>query len=591
MANSGSFGTGNYEGRYLTFSWQVQSQDITNNKTTISWSLTGSGNASSSWYYSGNFKVLIDGSQVYYSSDRIKLYNGTQVASGTYTFTHNNDGSRSFSAYAEAGIYNVAVNCTGSSSWSLPTIARASQPSINTWPNNSPDFNIGDTITIHMNRASSSFTHSVYFKYGSTTVTVATGVTNNCTFNTSTVANGIYALIPNATSYSGTVSVNTYNGSTLIGTKSCNYNAKVVNSNPTIGTVSYKDNNSTVTNVTLNNQIIVRNKSTLYISVSQITAKNYATLKSLTATINGVSKSFSINTSLTTQSNLNLSYGALNLSSDISCTITLTDSRNLVTTKSFNITIEDYNNPSAIITCNRKNNFYNETYLTVNGSCSSLNNHNTLTISYSTLQEGSSSWSAYVNINNNTQTTLNLDNEYSWSLRIKLVDSLNTQVIYNLTVGRGIPLIYFDRLNNSVGVNCFPIDQESLEVNGLNIYKAIVGTTLYQNASGTNASITLSDSLANYDYIEIYYMDNNVRTPTVSRFFNPNNLTIDLSIIECSSATNTYIRRSRYSASGTSLSLDTTSAGYILFDNTSAGITKVSGTNYIYIYKVVGFKY
>ena len=73
MANSGSFGTSNYSGRYLTFNWWVNSQNIGGNYTDIGWNLVGSGNASSSWYKSGNFKVVIDGEQVYYSSTRINL--------------------------------------------------------------------------------------------------------------------------------------------------------------------------------------------------------------------------------------------------------------------------------------------------------------------------------------------------------------------------------------------------------------------------------------------------------------------------------------------------------------------------------------
>lgn len=52
-------------------------------------------------------------------------FNGTTVASGSFTISHNSDGSKSFSASAEEGIYTFAVNCSGSGSWSLPTIARA----------------------------------------------------------------------------------------------------------------------------------------------------------------------------------------------------------------------------------------------------------------------------------------------------------------------------------------------------------------------------------------------------------------------------------------------------------------------------------
>ena len=126
MASSGSFKTSAYDGRYLLFEWNVSNQNIQNNTTTISWTLSGAGTASVGYYKAGNFKVVIDGKTVYSSTARINLYNGTTVKSGTYTFTHGTDGTKTFKASVEVGIYTTAVNCTGSSTFSLPAIPRAS---------------------------------------------------------------------------------------------------------------------------------------------------------------------------------------------------------------------------------------------------------------------------------------------------------------------------------------------------------------------------------------------------------------------------------------------------------------------------------
>ena len=111
MASSGSFNTSGYSSRYLNFSWSVASQNIANNQTTINWTLKGAGGPTNNYFKAGNFAVVIDGATVYSSATRINLYNGTVVASGSYTLTHNADGNRSFSASAQAGIYTVAVNC------------------------------------------------------------------------------------------------------------------------------------------------------------------------------------------------------------------------------------------------------------------------------------------------------------------------------------------------------------------------------------------------------------------------------------------------------------------------------------------------
>lgn len=225
MASSGSFNTTGYEGRYLTFSWQVTKTDIENNKTTISWTLTGAGTGEVNWYKAGNFSVYIDGFRVYTSATRIKLYDGTPVVSGTHTFTHNNDGSRSFEAYAEAGIYTVAVNCSGSGKFTLDAIPRASQPSCVTWPEHTQDVgNFGDTISIHMNRKSDAFTHTVKYAFGNLRGNIASGVTTGTTW---TIPLWFMDYIPNNPEGSGTIYVETYKGYELIGTKSCGFTAKV----------------------------------------------------------------------------------------------------------------------------------------------------------------------------------------------------------------------------------------------------------------------------------------------------------------------------------------------------------------------------
>jgi microcystin-dependent protein len=224
MARSGSFNTSSYSGRYLTFAWSIKSQDVATNQTVISWSLKGAG-GDSTWYKSGNFKVVIAGATVYSSATRIELHNGTTVASGTHTFVHNADGSKSFTASAEAGIYTTAVNCTGSGTFTLDTIPRASQPSLVTWPETTNDVGyFGEEFSIHMNRKSDAFTHTVRYAYGSRSGTIATGVTTGTTW---AVPLAFMNDIPNATSASGLIYADTYNGSTKVGTKYTGFTVKV----------------------------------------------------------------------------------------------------------------------------------------------------------------------------------------------------------------------------------------------------------------------------------------------------------------------------------------------------------------------------
>lgn len=122
MATSGSFNTTSREGRYLTFSWSVKSQDTANNKTTISWTLKGGG--TSGYVYCGDFEVTIDGTKVYSNDTRREVYNTTTIASGTRTITHSADGTKTLTASVKASIYTYTQDRTGNGSWALPTIAR-----------------------------------------------------------------------------------------------------------------------------------------------------------------------------------------------------------------------------------------------------------------------------------------------------------------------------------------------------------------------------------------------------------------------------------------------------------------------------------
>lgn len=162
MATNGSFNTSAYQNRYLTFSWVEKSQSIEKNTTTISWTLKGGGSASG-YYLTQNITVKIAGEVVFQhtkaQNGQIKLYNGTDVASGTYTFTHNTDGSKNFQVYVEAGIYVWEPNCNGTKTFTLNTIPRASALTVGKGT-------LGEAMTLKITSASSSFKHRITYKCG-----------------------------------------------------------------------------------------------------------------------------------------------------------------------------------------------------------------------------------------------------------------------------------------------------------------------------------------------------------------------------------------------------------------------------------------
>lgn len=386
----------------------------------------------------------------------------TKTTSGTINVTHNDDGTLSGYAYvyfAKGGTSAYAPASSGlTTDWTaLTTIARASQPSCITYPNTTSDVgDIGGTFTIHMNRKSTSFTHTVRYSWYNKSGTIATNVTDNCQW---TIPNDFAEDIPNEKKSWGTIFADTYNGSTLIGTKSVVFWCNVADANPTFD-ASYLDTNSTTTAITGDNQQIIRNQSLLEIDVSNATAYKYATLSSIKATINGTIYNATLSGSTAT-----FNIGEINVASDTNAVVTLTDSRGFTATQTLALEVLNWELPTAIIDLQRENNYYSNTNINVDANYSSLDSHNTITLKTRYKKVTDSSYGAYVTLQDNVTSTLNLDNNYQWDVQV-LVQDLLGQTTYNLTLDRGIPIIYFDRLKRSMGINCFPEYSASLELNG-----------------------------------------------------------------------------------------------------------------------------
>ena len=127
-----------------------------------------------------------------------------------------------------------------------------------------------------------------------------------------------------------------------------------------------------------------------------------------------------------------------------------------------------------------------------------------------------------------------------------------------------------------------------------NVPVSIQGGTCYGvhllYSGSEDGNVVLYDEIDNYDFIDIYFTDNNGRGCGVSRLFGVNggNKTIDLSLIEASSATATYIRRTAYICKDRTLSPNKDTAGYVHIGGTA--VSHNTGTNYIRIIRVLGYK-
>ena len=506
MAKSGSFTTTSKEGRSLTFNWSVKSQSVANNQTTINWSLVGSGSYTAGWVTCGSFKVTIDGKQVYYSSTRINVYSNQVIASGTYTFTHNNDGNKSFTAYVEAAIFDFAVNCSGSGTYSLPQIAR--QATITSAPNftdiQNPTISYSNPLG-----ASATRLRACISLTGNTDDVPYRDIPKTGTNYTFNLTDEERTTLRQAAANSKSITVYFY-VATFIGSNIYRSNiAKtltIVDANPLIESVTYQDSNSKTSAITENNQQLIQNQSTLQLTITGVSPQKSSTIKKVEYSINGY------NVDITNSYATPVLIGTINYSTNFNLSVIVTDSRGYITTKTIEVQMLAWKLPYATINLARKNNFYNETDMQVNAFYSSLNNKNSINIKYQYKKVTESEYGAFTTISNNTPATVNVDNLYDFNFKFVISDLFGSTT-YNVTLPKGIPLAFFDRFLSSISFNGFPTKENGVFSSGLQIDdKIFIGSQIiYDKFTATTA--TTATLLGAYDYNLIDRLFNGITIP------------------------------------------------------------------------------
>jgi hypothetical protein len=214
-------------------------QNIAANTTSVNWEMTVS---RSSYYHTYNksgsstLSLSLDGRNVHSSNPNWEVWDGeVTLAMGSSTITHNADGSKTLPlscTFTPNNGYHGAITVTANIS--LTTIPRASSVSVSA-------VNIGSPITINISRHSSSFKHTVRYVWGNKSGTIASNVDTSTTWM---IPLDFANEIPNSTSGTGTIYVDTYVGSTKTGTQSAILTASVPGSmKPTFSSVTLTDTN------------------------------------------------------------------------------------------------------------------------------------------------------------------------------------------------------------------------------------------------------------------------------------------------------------------------------------------------------------
>ena len=214
-------------------------QNIAANTTTVNWEMTVS---RSSYYHTYNnngsstLSLSLDGRNVHSSNPTWEVWDGeVTLARGSSTIAHNADGSKILPlscTFNPNNGYHESITVTANIS--LTTIPRASSVSVNAGT-------IGSPITINISRHSSTFKHTVRYVWGNRSGTIASNVDTSTTWM---IPLDFANEIPNSTSGTGTIYVDTYSAGTKTGTQSTILTASIpTNMKPTLSNVTLTDAN------------------------------------------------------------------------------------------------------------------------------------------------------------------------------------------------------------------------------------------------------------------------------------------------------------------------------------------------------------
>ena len=438
-------------GMSLTCGFTFVSQNITNNTTTakfwvdmVAWgnSYNAIGMASSRTF-SGN----LSGTANWTST--INKGQTKRIREETVTITHNANGTASVSASASVVTQTSNGTIYASTTYTPPTIARASSPSCST---NSPT--LGTAFTINTNRASSSFTHTLKYRFnnGSNTGTIATGVNTSYSY---TPPLSFASSVTTATSFNFAVICETYSGSTLIGTKEVVVTMNIPSSvKPSISSVTIAD----AKGYTAYASGYVVGRSTPKVTVAA-SGSYSSTIKSYSITCEGVNKTGTAN---------NQTFGAVAAAGTRTVSVTVTDSRGRTATssKTFTAVANSFfalTSSSYVKRWNTSSNSEDDESTTVRlnigltWSAFSAKNIATIDIDYKT--ESAATWTPIVNATTNsagsytyTANRTGYANTTAYIFRVMATDKLGNTFTANYKIETAKPVLDFKGDGTGLGI-------------------------------------------------------------------------------------------------------------------------------------------
>lgn len=237
--------------------------------------------------------------------------NSTQeIFNRTYNVGHDSEGKKTVGVQLSVGL-NTGGYGSAMVAFDLPLtqIKRASTGKVTATE-------LGKVATITIYRKNSSFKHTLRYNWDGKTGTIATNVDTSCNW---TLPLDFANTVPNADYHWGTVYIDTYSGSTKIGTKEVTFNANIPASiKPTLGGISLSDSNTTVSNLINTSNTFVQVLSNIKVAFNNASGAYSSTISNYRAEIVGKN--------LSTTSNGG-SLGMMDFNGSVTVRATVTDSR------------------------------------------------------------------------------------------------------------------------------------------------------------------------------------------------------------------------------------------------------------------------
>ncbi|WP_455679155.1 DUF859 family phage minor structural protein, partial [Streptococcus sp.] len=237
--------------------------------------------------------------------------NSTQeIFNHTYNVGHDSEGKKTVGVQLSVGL-NTGGYGSAMVAFDLPLtqIKRASTGKVTATE-------LGKVATITIDRKNSSFKHTLRYNWDGKTGTIATNVDTSCNW---TLPLDFANTVPNADYHWGTVYIDTYSGSTKIGTKEAVFNANIPASiKPTLGSISLTDANTKVSSLLGTSNTFVQVLSNIKVAFNNASGAYSSTISNYHAEI--------VDKNMTTTSNGG-ALGMMNFNGSATVRATVTDSR------------------------------------------------------------------------------------------------------------------------------------------------------------------------------------------------------------------------------------------------------------------------